>query len=433
MSFNHLSGPLLNLVGRGAVYGASKSGPVILGLGSADAAYPLANVYNGVPALPFRLSAVSTGTYVAFSNNLIYNGDFEQTGLTGWTATSATLTSETGAGYFHKGAASMKVVASGANGGAVADTVLAQAGEYFQVWAALRGDGTNNARVTVRCLDTNQDLSSAGAWSPVGTFAMTRSTATMAALTPVTFQVPSFATLGRSTARLQVRVTAAAASTFYVDEVLLVPAIDFVGIFGHGFDASSGVSLATSGASYWHSPSFSIAFGAAANVLCARQTPALVHSSRVYDPFPGVFFYPGGAYGTYATIAAPWIGELVVGQTRTLPRSPQSIVLAPQFRGQQRGATSGGSTAVYNANAFAAREVRLALQTGSLDELRGFESEILGMSDGGRYPTVLLPQGLDAGTAIYGRVEPGLSFAVTDLLGYSTTEVVVTEEPLPRL
>lgn len=434
MAFRYLAGPLMNLVGRGAVYGASKSGPLLLGPGTADASYPLTNLYNGVPALPFRLSATTTGTYVAFANNLVYNGDFEQTGLTGWTATSATLTSETAAGYFLKGVASMKVVASGAGGGAISDTVLAQAGEYLQIWAAARGNGTNNVQITVRCLDTNQDLNSSGVWSTIGTFVMTRSTATMAAITPVTFQVPSFSTLGRATARLQVRVTGSAASTFYVDEVLLVPGVDFVGVFGHGFERSTGVTLATSGANYWHSPSFSVSFGATSNAACASQTAVVTNTSRVYDPFPAVFFYPGGVYGTYSTVAAPWIGELVVGQMATVTRNPESLVIAPSYRGQQRGATRGGTLWVHNANAYPVREARLSLVTrGGTTDAASMETEFLRMTEGGRYPTVLLPVDLDSTTAIYGRVTESMSFAHKMPVGYSTTEAVVTEEPLPRM
>jgi hypothetical protein len=130
---------------------------------------------------------------------------------------------------------------------------------------------------------------------------------------------------------------------------------------------------------------------------------------------------------------APWIGELVVGQLQTFPRSPKSIVMAPTFKGQQRGSTSGGTTRVYNAANSAVREMRLTLQSGTVTELKAFEDEFLGTSQGGRYPIVLVPQGLSEDYSLFGRITDSMSFDVTDVLGYATTEVLINEEPLPRM
>lgn len=433
MAFKYMAGRYLNLLTRAGSYGASPTATPESS-GTADASYPLANLYNGVPALPYRISSTTAGMYVRWANNLVVNGDMEQSSLTGWTASSATLTSETGAGLYHKGTRSMKVVTSSAGGGAYQD-IAVQAGEYLQVWAALRSDGTNLARVTVRCLDTNQDLNSSGVWSAVGTFAMTRSTATMAAITPIAFQVPSYATIGKATATIRVLVTGAAnAQTFYADEVLIVPALDFVGVFGHGFDPSTGVALVTFGANYWHSPASVVSFGSATNGACAKQIAIVTNGSRVYDPFPGVFFYPGGAYGTYSSRVAPWIGELVVGQTRTFPRSPSSFNVTPAYTGQMRAKTRGGSASVFNANAWSRRDVKMSVMHTAYADADATVAEFLGMTEGGRYPVVLLPESLDTTAAIYGRVTDALTFDYEMPKGrFSTTEITVEEEALPRL
>lgn len=433
MSFKFLGGQFMNALATATAYGAAPTATPEASA-SADASYPLANLYNGVTALPWRLAAQTTGCYIRWANNLVPNGDMENAALfnsaDGWQATSGATIAQTGT-YYAKGTQGMSVAATGTGFGAYRD-VTVQAGAYYQVWASLRGNGTQSAWLHVRCLDTMQDLNSSGVWTTFGTPFAARATASFAAYTG-TFQAPTFATLGKPTATLRVYCVASAAGTVYFDEVFIIPAIDFVGVFGHGFDSTTGLTLNTNGANYWHSPSSSVNFGTAGNAACAKPVAIVTNGARVYDPFPEVRFHPGGAFGTYTSRVAPWVGELVVGQTRTFQRSPQSFVLTPQFRGQQRQATSGGTPGVYNANAHAIREARMGLQTGTLVELQGMEQDFLGLSEGGRWPMVLLPQGLDASMGLLGRVTDTMAFDVTDLLGYSTTEVVLTEEPLPRL
>ena len=138
--------------------------------------------------------------------------------------------------------------------------------------------------------------------------------------------------------------------------------------------------------------------------------------------------------GSYATTVAPWIGELIVGQMFTFPRDPKSIVITPQFRGQERSATRGGTLWVWSANYHPVREVRMVLETTSPTTLEAVENELLRYSRGGQYKFVLLPQTLDATEAIYGRVSESMSFSHSGYpVGHATTEMVIMEEPLPRL
>jgi hypothetical protein len=427
--FKILAGPSLNLLGRGAGYGLSATGPECSA--AMDASYPLANLYDGRPATPGRLAAASTGFYVRFPNNLVSNGDFEQSFLPGWTASSATLTSETGAGYFHKGAKSMKVVTSSAGGGAYQD-ITVRAGEYLQLWAAIRSDGSNAARVTVRLLDTYQDLNSSGAWAAYGTFAMTRTTATMAAITPVTFQVPSFNTLGKATATVRILLTGAAnAQTCYFDEVLVVPGINFAGVFGHGsIGSGAGLTLATSGASYWHSASASDDFGAANNAAFARQAAHILKTTMLYEPFPYVRVHPGAAYGTYTSLAAPWIGELVVGQVADLARNPDYPVAIEYREPNVRMATAAGSQWVLPRGAAPTRKVTLSFAYASEAQYVDARDNLMGMSRAGAYPVVLIPTETDSGEAIFGRLEDSTTFR-RDNLVQRIAEFIVVEEAFP--
>ena len=299
MAFKYLTGPNINNVSRGQAYGATPTGPILCSA-SLDASYPLANLYNTISTLPVRLAAATTGAYFTFSNNLLVNGDMEQGStapVPGWT-NYGTATLSIDATYPHKGSKALKII-TGAQWTGAYQTVTVRAGEYLQLWAAARSDGTNDAYIILRCLETSQDLNSSGVWAAIGTAnVMLKTAATMAAFTPVTFRAPTFAELGKATCTLQVILLGEGnGMTLYFDEVLLVPGIDALTVHGHGFDASTGVALFGGGANYWHSPSWDAELGTSANGACKSQTFALVGAQRYYNPFHAIFFYPGSAWG----------------------------------------------------------------------------------------------------------------------------------------
>jgi len=428
--FKILSGPRLNLLGRGAPYGSSGQYGVISDP-TADANYPIANLYDGRPANPCRLTAAALGQSITFSNNLIPNGDFEQ-GITGWTAVSATPTSESGAGNFHKGSKSLKLVTSAPNGYAQPADVIVQAGEYFQVWAAAKSDGNSSASVRVRCLETARDLKSDGTWDALGTNVMTKTGNTMTAFTPVAFRAPSFVELGQATATLRVMLIGSAnAMTLYFDEVLLVPGFNFIGVFGHGWPASSGLYVDDSGASYWHSPSWSGALvGTAGNAALVRQSAGVQAGSMQYSPFPRVNIAPGGSLATILSPLVPWVGELVVGQTRDLGRNPDYPFSIENRAPNVRYATAAGSQWALPRGASPLRRVTMSVAYHSDADYQADRDAIYGMSLGGAYPLILIPTETDASEAIYGRLEDSASF---QRVGYGErrVEYVLQEDALP--
>ena len=428
--FKILSGPRLNLVGRGAPYGSSGQYGVF-SQETPDTNFPITNLYDGRPANPFRLTAAATLNLIQFPNNLIPNGDFEQ-GLTGWTATSATPTSESGAGNFHKGAKSLKLVTSATNGYAQPADVIVQAGEYFQIWAAAKSDGTNSASVRVRCLETARDLKSDGAWDALGTNAMTKTGNTMTAFTPVTFRVPSFVELGQATATLRVMlIGSASAMTLYFDEVLLVPGFNFVGVFGHGWPASSGLYVVDTGANYWHSTvGGADLVGTIGNAALVRQSAGVRAESMQYSPFPRVVISPGGSISSMLSPLVPWVGELVVGQTRDLSRNPNYPFTIEHRAPNVRYATAAGSQWALPRGASPLRRVTMSVAYHSDADYQADRDAIYGMSLGGAYPLILIPTETDVSEAIYGRLEDSASF---QRVGYGErrVEYVLQEDALP--
>jgi hypothetical protein len=427
--FKVLSGRLMNLVGRGAQYGSTGQYGLISSPAT-DAAYPLANLFDGRPASPMKFASTATGATITFPNNLVANGDFEQ-GTTGWAGVTATLSSEIGGGYLYKGAKYLKIVTSAINGYGYKDATV-RAGEYIQLRAAAASDGANSASVRVRCLETARDLKSDGTWDVLGTNTMTKTGATMTAFTPVTFQVPSFAELGQAEATLRVHLIGSAnAMTLYFDEVLLVPGFNFLGIFGHGFPASSGFYVGDSGANYWHSPSSTAPLvGTAANAAGVRQSASALAGSMQYDPFPCVFFAPAGGLSTLTTPKVPWVGEIVVGQASDLSRNPDYPFTIEHRAPNVRYATAAGSQWALPRGASPLRRVTMSVAYHSDADYQADRDAIYGMSLGGAYPLILIPTETDASEAIYGRLEDSASF---QRVGYGErrVEYVLQEDALP--
>jgi hypothetical protein len=418
----------MNVLARAQGYGSGATG--VACSATVDSSYPLSSIYDGRSAFPMKLSAATTGFFVSWPNSLVANGDMEQ-GTTGWTTNSVTATSETGAGNYHKGSKSLKLVAT-VTGGYAYQRVTVQAGEYLQIWAAAKSDGTNYALVRVKCLDTGQYVKDDGTWYASSTAVMNKTGNTMTAFTPVTFRVPTFAEIGRATATLEILLQVGTnGATCYFDEVLLVPGIDWVSLHGHGLDASTGLAFETHGASYWHSPAaHSISFGSATNAALKAQTCAIQNTSRVYDPFPGVYFYPGGAYGTYTTMAAPWLGELVVGQSADLTCAPDYPVSIEYQDAQERATTAQGGQYVYSHAARPRRVLGLSWRFRNDAEFQQVRDTFFQGSSAGRYPMVVLPTETDPDVVVYGRCAEGL---LTSRVSYAirTGEMEIVEEPLP--
>ncbi len=426
--FKILSGPMLNALGRGKAYGATPSGPVELGDASADAAYPPANVYDGVPARPLKLSGPTTGFNLRLSNNLVVNGDMEQ-GTTGWAGIGATITSETGAGNYHKGVKGLKIVATGAFGYATPlASIEVPVDESLQVWAAAKSDGTNQTRLCILCPQTGKYLNAAGAWVSGFTGCMAKTGASMAAFSPVAFTAPTFAEVGKPTAALVLQLmNDVNGATSYWDEVLLVPGVNFVGVFGHNLGAAT-MRLDNYDANYWHSP----VYGGTLITATPLVSPSAhgLTGGLSYFPFLSVALHAGPSYGSVYTATPPVLGEIVVGQAFDLLSNPDYPV-AVEFREPNlRYQSSAGTQWVLPRGGRGLRRVTLSFAYVSEAEYVQARDRLYGASRGGAYPIVLIPTETDAGEVIFGRLEDSTTFRRE---GFSkrVAEFIVQEEAFP--
>jgi hypothetical protein len=407
----------MNLLGVAKPYGATPSGPVIALTGGEDAAYPLANLYDGRPANPFRFATPSLASYaLRFANNLVVDGDMELLGYpTAWPVANAAAAKTNTFQYL--GSQSLLVIPS-INGGAAYQNVRVDAGLQLALRGAVKA-GTGSGSVEVVNLGTGSWLKSDGTWSSTPVAAFTSSAAGWTAMTPIPFQVEQ----AEAPQTLQIILRGSqSAQNYYFDEVLLVPGINHVSIHGHGFVQGSMWEIASAGSSYWHAPTENTR----ASGALSTQTPFLA-PTMLYEPY---FTIRIGTQASWTDGVAPWLGEVVVGQSVDLLVNP-GYPFAVEYREPHvRLETSAGSRWVMPRGAHPLRRVTLSFAYATDAEYEQARAALYRMSRGGAFPLVLIPTETNPGTAIFGRLEDATTFR-RDAYGLHVAEFIVQEEPFP--
>lgn len=442
MPYKILSGPRMNALARGQSYGATPTAPLLVSNGGEDANYPVANLHDGRPSIPFRFTDPTAMWYgFIFINQLVQNGDFEQSGIPGWTSyQGVTLTQIAAESY--KGTNHLQIATTSQTGGA-RQTIQSYPGEWLQLRYSIKGDGVESARIILRNNSTARILNSSGAWVETpGTLTDSQIPATWKTNT-LTFQVEGFNAeanyfaLEPRTTDLTLFLAAEHPSTCHFDEVLVVPAIRAVSVHGHGFHPNTGFYLRESGADYWHSSSWTIVpnWGSRGSNMMTGQCPTIEDAgNRIYYPQYQILFSPFRDTTTQnvaGDLGAPWIGELVAGDAHDLPRNPDYPVTTEFFEPNVRYQTSAGGQWVMPRSGHPRRRVTMPLTYHTDAEYREVRERIYHMSRGGAYPVVLIPTETDPDAgAIFGRVREGVTFVRTGV-SPRRSEFIVEEEPLP--
>ncbi len=324
MSLIFLAGEKLNILEQAATVTPSPA---------ADSLFPVTNLCAGTPQEPFQFSATASASTITTDLNIVLNS-----GLEDWTTGdpdnwekeengSSAVTEETSLVNGGSSAAKLTSVSN-------ADVLIYQdltclAGWRVNLEAALRGDGSVPVRLRIRCLETGKYYTSGGSWTTTPTDYATRTTASYADTT-VTLSLDDWeiTLLHQVTLRLEFAVTETGVG--YVDDVHAWPSWDFGSVHHHNIGANVTIQLRSS------TDNFSSSDVLKATMTRARPT----------------FFSSLGSYvdGRYARLkldganyAAIQIGELVLGQKRTVSKNP-SFPYGQGFEMIQLEAHDMGST-----------------------------------------------------------------------------------------
>jgi len=436
MTWYYQSGEGLNLLARAAAVAT----PVAT-LGTIDTNYPLANLPNGRPTSYVRYSTVADGEYVTFDLNLLAGGDGEAYPLTGWTATVGTIESSSTQTYGSGGSRSVRVY--NATAPTAYKDVRMRAGESFRVYYAAWGaTGTATARVTN--LATGLDLTTAPAWGS-GTLVSTAAAAWSSGY--VTYTMPTAESGGGlwQTLRVTLAVSGAAGDGYF--EVKIVPGWDTVAMLGH---TNSPINpLRFSYAALTGNDPRDV-YGGAANVSDWTKTVPAAAEVFAADEYNEASLWNKATATRYErwvrftlTQGVPLtsaVGELILCQAETLPRTPRLQVSdGYEATGQIRQDSGAGDPWTYNRTPVPRHRITLRYQTAdeaampgpSVDE-RAIRRMFSGRTHSGLWPVLVIPYGShDSRAVIYG--QPQSVFGVEHMPPERLMEVEILEYPIPGL
>jgi len=374
-----LGGQKFNLLERGTVTVSPGS----------DSLFGTANLYDGDASQPHRFSAGGAALYVQVDGNLTQNpffAAFSGAAPDNWTKRgTGTLTNDAG---FPKldGSSNLVLIEQ--------DHATVRSGEWMQIQLKGRGNGPSGLHVRVINVATNSHLAPDGTWTQSAVDAWVATAVAVQSIT-ITFQMEGFARCGhQDLATLRVELRAPAGEVGWAEQVLVLPGVNFCGVFGHKYlEGRFGGELRSSRDAFASESDLQAGLG--------PMQPAFygLTSALFYRRYWRLAYAVAGTGPHTASYTAPFQGEVVIGQARTLARQPRSQFVAPWRTAlrqpQMRVASSIGRPRVYNQTSYPHADgitipFRLYSETVGEDALAERE-EIEGRCRAGAYPLIIIP------------------------------------------
>lgn len=392
---------------------------------SEDSLYPLSNLSIGSPSRPFRFGSAATNVNTTFDLELLQDPGIESwsggspTAWLKWTPGSSTVTQDTNAAFEGSSSARLKRLSTSESSVIYQDRQVS-AGQRLTVRYALKSASAGTrVDVSIHNLTTSRRLRTDGTWSNTFVTADQYDGASWSSR-EVTFTLEPFSTTLASPATLRLELWAGGAAGFdlWVDDVSLVPAVDFVSLHGHNMDGLIVPELWSSSDNF-----------AEDDVLEATLSPK---SPTFFSRLPAERSRRYWRLIFKGTNSAPlWLGEAVLGYATRAQQPPQYGWRTTYDWPTVEQRTPTGERWIAALSDASRRSLNLRFQHSSqagYDELR---QELIERSKGGRLPVVVVPD--EAGPEVLlGNI--GGEFEVTrNLPGLWEHDLVLEELPLPLM
>lgn len=385
MDLYYLAGEKFNWVGRGP-NALSSSGTV-------DSNFPLTNLGVYRPREPFSFSQSVADMRAIVDTCLVADSSIEGTLDDNWTDASSGGGAATQDATPSTGTYSLKLVPGASGVASRYQDLIVRSGERFTIRASFQAPGGGTVAVRIYNPQTGLYLDSTGAWiaAPAtdADHAISKSTNTSSLFETesLAFQVESRSDCGdQDLVLLRVQPYSADNITTYVDDIELIPAINFLGVFSHNFDP---ILTPT-----WRSDDDS-AFGSAttrATPTIARPNFYSVLGSAFYERYQDLKL-AGGPQGADAAGGNnyPRAGELVIGYAETIARMPDPQWTDRYDKQQSRVVTPERDQHIASRGSHRLRTLNLPFTHFSLSDRNEIRDEILARGGYGERPSVIVP------------------------------------------
>lgn len=356
---------------------------------SANANFPIANLFDGYPGVPFRFNAAGADDAITVDNALWSGGGFEGASLSadGWTATGTAAKSTA---QHYVGAASCLC----ADGDTAYRDVIVRAGGTYTVSARARAaSGTPSAIVYIQNRDTGKFWTGT-AWSASPTAALDGVPAAdwttwYGAVGVATFAVESAALCLGPLTTLGITVGSFDGAGSYFDEVAIWPRVSLLHVAGHNIDPAIAVQLRSS----------TDAFGAVdtleGTATKQRDAFAMALTSGNRDRRYWRVKFSG------TNSAAIELGELILTEYRTLSTAARYPLRISYLERQSRAFGTA-----YSLSQRPERTLDLEYEHSTLADYQEMRDELLFRVRGRLYPIVIIPDDqVDSDIAVYGTCE----------------------------
>jgi hypothetical protein len=416
MSLLYLAGKDFNLLRRAA--------SVTVTIGGADALYPVANLYDDVPSVPFRFSSITANSAFKCDLNAILNSP-----MTAWTAGSPDnwIETDVGTGTVTQlspgrgGAGSAARLNGGASGTATISQDLSNkfaAGD--QVWVELYT--SHGAGLTLKAqiynLHTNKYLTSSNTWQTAATDYLVHSSDTSGAYVsiPFGFTLEPFGGTQPERPTLSLIIYTTSNGNVDVDDVVMYPGVNYASIHGHNLDAvTSQIQTSTD--------DFVAQSTTQGTFTVIRPAYYKYLGSMVFSRW-WRFEFPG------TNRAIPFIGEAVLGQAKVALRKQNYGMEVQSLFPQVRNQTPAGRQFRYPMTTDEQRAVTIGFKHFLSTQIAELRDEWHRRSGGGRYPMILVPSDTE-NIVIHGRADETFTYHWLNRFHWED-EITVTESPFPR-
>ncbi len=388
-----------------------------------DSEFPKENLHSGRPSRKFKAGSNSADRYVRWKANKALNGSFETSTLDGFTSsltgTASAVQTTTGGEFDATDGGTKAAKLTGGSGVAelYRDYTL-RSGRRIQINAMLRGNTTSTARLRVLNRNTGKYLHSDGTWGASADL-FTESGTSFVAKT-LNAQLEDYLTCqeGEVTIRIICRVEEASFGCF--DAIQIIPAINFLGIFGSNL---SKVVIPT-----WQYDEDS-AFGSPTTIA----TPTLYRPAFYSYQSSPVYKLHQRLLISGTNLATPIVGELVVGYAETLRRD-QSLGMEMTYeKNRSKSESQGGDVFVMSNQSFSRLTLGLKFTMPVAADLEEARQEVAFRSPDEGNPFVVVPDS-NRHEAIHGRRESNRWKVTRQFKNfYDSNDLVIREDPHPRI